>query len=298
MQQELLQAMRKSQTLPPAVQPHRSGVWRIIAFFVCCAVVAVAVHGAINHGLRSIETSQFGAFNTVVSGQANAGIVISGSSRALCHYDPRIIQEITGLSAYNIGMNASQIDVQLAVLKTYLRHNRKPKLIIQNLDLFSLETTERGKIYDPGFFMPYLSEPELYDTLRHIDSSVWKWKHLPLYGYAVEDLRFTWAWGLLGLVNVNPPETHHRGFNPRSQRWNSDFDAFKASVETGVSYRIDPKGLQDLEAILSLCRENGIAILLVYSPEFVEMQRLEQNRAEIITTFKGAAARFAVELLD
>ena len=52
-------------------------------------------------------------------------------------------------------MDASKIDLELSFLETYLAHNAKPKLVIQNLDLFSFETTKKGDLYDPGYYLPY-----------------------------------------------------------------------------------------------------------------------------------------------
>ena len=87
--------------------------------------------------MHQIETSGFGVFNRIMSGRVNAGILISGSSRALTHYESKVIEEMTKCSTLNIGRNGSQTDMQLAFLKTYLKNNSKPKLILHNLDLYS-----------------------------------------------------------------------------------------------------------------------------------------------------------------
>jgi hypothetical protein len=274
------------------------GIIKITSFFVLVAALAFALDHAINHGLRSIRTSKFGSFNRVVQGRVNADIIISGSSRALSHYDPRMIQQVTGYSAYNIGMNASQIDFELAVLSTYLMHNLRPKLVVQNLDLFSLETTKSQGIYDPGYYIPYLGEQDIYRFLREVDPNVWKWKYIPLYGYTVEDMRFTWVWGLLGCIGVSGPEDYYLGFNPRDRVWNADFSHFKAANRKGVSYSIMPAGVEALEGIIKLCNERKIGLILVYSPEYYEMQEIENNRPEIIRKFQEVADEFGVPFWD
>ena len=71
------------------------GWFKIGGFFFAVMITAFALNSAINHGLRKIKTSKFGSFNKLVSGQINTDIVISGSSRALCHYDPALIRQIT-----------------------------------------------------------------------------------------------------------------------------------------------------------------------------------------------------------
>ena len=271
---------------------------RIAVFFALLGLVITAIHLSVNQGLRSIATSNFGSFNRLVAGKVNTEILISGSSRALCHYDPRIIQTITGRTAYNIGMNASQIDLQLGVLQTYLSHNANTKFLIQNLDLFSFETTRRGEIYDPAFFVPYLSEPDLYACLRVIDPNVVKWKRIPLYGYTVEDMRFTWILGLFGGFGFNPPEDYSLGFNPRPGSWTEDFERFRSANPDGIIYRVEEAGIRALESILRLCQSRGIQVILAYSPEYHEMQRLEVNRPEIISRFVTTARSFGVPFWD
>jgi hypothetical protein len=269
-------------------EAHRAvpGILKIVGFFGLIVVFACVLQGATNYGLKRIKTSKFGTINRVVRGEVNANIIISGSSRALCHYDPVVLQKIAGRSAYNLGMNASQTDVQLAMLKVYLKHNFKPQLIVQNLDLFSFEVTQKGQIYDPALFVPYLNEIDLYQTLRGIDPNVWKWKYIPLYGYTVEDMRFTWMVGLLGCIGINGKEDYVLGFNPRQASWNKDFENFRASAGDGVTYRIDSKGVETVRDLIKLCRSNDIPLIFVYSPEYIEMQGIEKNRGEILAKFR------------
>jgi len=282
--------------------PARKAPWpaglRMISFFLVLGMVSVVLHTVINFGLRRISVSKFGALNAIMSGEVNADIIISGSSRALSHYDPRVIQDLTGRSAYNIGMNASQIDFEWVILKTYLNHNAKPQLVIQNLDLFSFETTKPGELYDPGYYVPYLYDRELYGFYREMVPEAWKCKHVPLYGYAVEDMRFTWVWGVLRCFGIQGRQDYYQGFNPRAGTWNQDFDHFKLDARNGVRYAVDPMGVRSLEGIIELCQRNGIQIILVYSPEYVEMQGLETNRAEIMARFKQISERFKVPFWD
>ena len=83
-----------------------------LACFVCLVfLLAVLLNALIDSGLQRINTSSFDVPNRIVDGKVNADIVISGSSRALTHYDPRLIQERTRLTAFNIGLNGSQTDI-------------------------------------------------------------------------------------------------------------------------------------------------------------------------------------------
>lgn len=274
------------------------GIGRILLFFLFLTALCYTIQLCISSGLRRITTSKFGSMNAWTSGHVGTEIIINGSSRALVHYDPRIIARETGLTAYNLGMNGIQIDVQAGILEAYLRKNKAPSVIIQNLETFSLEATKAGEIYDPGVYLPYLSNEALYHALHEIDPQVWKWRHIPLYGYAVPDMRFTWALGVLRWLGVQGSQDYFDGFNPRYEQWGQDFENFRKSVSRGVSYRIEPRGVASLERCLRLAQESHAKMILIFAPEYIEMQRLEKNREEIFENFRELAAKYGAEFWD
>jgi hypothetical protein len=225
-------------------------------------------------------------------------IAINGSSRAQFHYDPRIIEQVTGHTAYNLGMIGARIEVQLAVLRTYLKHNPKPKLVVQNLESFIFTTARKGEIIDPGLFAPYLNEEDLYKPLVQIDPVVWKWKYIPLYVYTVEDGRFLWVRGLLGWLGKSGPETFYQGFNPNYERWTTDGERFHPSEEKNVILKIEPQAVAALTELIQLCRDREIDVILVYSPEYFGTQGYVRNRDEIFATFRQIGEKFQVPLWD
>jgi len=269
---------------------------RILAFFFLLAVLAFGLDQVFTFGLRRIKSSDFGVSNKIMAGQVNAQIVISGSSRAVCHYDPRILEQVTGLKTFNIGRNGSQTDMQLAVLKAYLRHNTKPRLVIHNLDAFSFVTTR--EVYNPGQYLPYLDEPDIYQALLKVNPSVWKWKYIPLYRYVVEDMRFTWILGAKGILGLGPREDYLQGFRPERQRWTGDFERFKSLNPDGIRFEIEPQGTRDFEELISLCRRQGIPVLLVYSPVYYEMRGMERNHGEVFSRFHELGGRWDAEIWD
>lgn len=276
----------------------RRGAIRLFLFFLFLGLVVFGVDLTISYGLRKITTSRFGAINAWMSGNVNTQVIINGSSRALVHYDPRIISRETGLSAYNLGANGVQIDVQAGILDAYLARNKAPTVILQNLEVFSFEATKRGEIYDPGLYIPHLDSPRLYNALLEIDPEVWKWRYIPLYGYAVADMRFTWSRGIARLFGIQGKQDYFDGFNPRFKDWTQDFENFRKGTASGTEYRIDSKGAAALERCLELARSSGAVMILVYSPEYIEMQRLELNRAEIFRHFRELAEKYGVEFWD
>lgn len=287
------------ESVAPRKRTRRSawrGLARILGFFCLIVILLFALNAMINSGLRRTTTSEFGIWNKIVHGKINADIVIFGSSRALAHYDPRIIQRATGFSAYNIGLNGSQTDLQLARLRAYLNHNRKPKLLIVNFDLFSFVTSH--EIYDPAQYVPYMTEPAIYAGVRRVYPDAWKWRYLPLYGYAVEDMRFDWLIGLKAFFGIQPREDHLNGYQPEDRQWTGDFARFKANNAAGWSVDVEKQGVIDFTDILRICQVAAIPVLVVHSPEYFEVQEMERNREEILQRARALSAKFGAEFWD
>jgi hypothetical protein len=274
----------------------RMAVGKLSMFFLLTLVTFVITDNLADRGLRAIKTSSFGVYNRMINGEINAQIIIGGSSRALNNFDPRIIEADTGMTTFDIGVDGSQTDMQLAVFKTYLRHNAKPLLLIQSLDSFAF-VMSHGGVDNPAQYVPYLNEDAIYQALNAIDANTWKARYLPLYGYAV-DMNFTWFTGVRGLLGWNPKEDHYLGFAPRYAHWTGDFDRFRADRPAGVRFEVEPEGVRVFDELMNVCKNLGIRVLLVYSPVYYEMQGLENNREDIFRRFKEIAQRYDVPLWD
>jgi hypothetical protein len=114
----------------------------------------------------------------------------------------------------------------------------------------------------------------------------------------VEDMNFTWVTGLKALAGSSPKQDYFLGFSPRDEKWTDDFRNFKAGNPKGVSFAIEPAGIQALEQLIDVCQKNGISLVFVYSPEYRGMQEMTNNRAEIFAEFHTLASRHHVPLWD
>jgi hypothetical protein len=273
-----------------------SSLFRIACYFSALIVVIFLTNAAISSGLRRLKTSAFGAENQIMQGKVNAQVVIAGSSRAVAHYDPRAIEAATGLTAFNLGRNGEQTDMQVAFLKAYLEHNEKPQVVIFNLDAFSF-LTSRG-VYEQVDYTPYISDPALYDAIRKINPNAWKSRYIPLYGYVVEDMNFTWILGLKSFFGWTSREDYFLGFNPRTKKWTTEFENLKASKPDGVRFEIEPAGVEDVKGLIQLCQQDGIQLIFVYSPEYIEMQKLTNNREEVFNLFRELSTNYKVPFWD
>jgi hypothetical protein len=70
----------------------------------------------------------------VLGSSENNDVVFLGDSTCLMDLDPRRVKEVAGRSAYNLGtLGWLAPDGHLAVLKAYLQHHPKPKLLVYTI---------------------------------------------------------------------------------------------------------------------------------------------------------------------
>jgi hypothetical protein len=288
---------RGTASTPPVRKGAVSGVFRVAAFLALLGVCMVLLNALLDGATRRVTTGDIGVWNRIVRGDINAQVLVSGSSRAQTHYDPRLMSQQLGLSAFNIGLNGSQTDMQLARLKTYLRHNHAPRLLIHNMDAFAFQVSH-GEVYDPGQYVAYLDEPDLRVALSRVSPELWKSQYLPLYGYAATDLRLGWLLGLREWLFGAKSDHLIDGFAPRTTAWTGDFERFRAANTNGVHVAIKPEGVREVEELLALCKSRGIQVVLVYSPEYREMQKMTSNREEILARIDAISRRYGATFID
>jgi hypothetical protein len=270
-------------------QGGRLVLFPLLFFMLCWPVQSVLIMG-----LKRCRNGEVGTLNRIMAGGMNAEIVISGSSRAVYHYDPRIIEAYAKEKTVNIGRDGTKLDEQLALLKTYLKHNRKPEYVIQNLDSFSLRANDG--VTDPLQYMAWLDEPDLYQNVLSHRRYFRIYHYLPLLGIIREGAVQPAIEGLFGSSIQAGDDV--AGYHPQNLDWNGEFERFKEQHPSGVQWPIDAQGLDTLRDMLELCQHEGIQLILVYSPEYIESQVLTKNRTDIFAAFHALAAEFQAPFWD
>ena len=66
----------------------------------------------------------------------------------------------------------------------------------------------------------------------------------------------------------------------------------------GVRWDIEPEGVRLMKELVEACLTRGVRVVLVYSPEYREMQSLTKNRQAIFEEFHNLSASYGVPLWD
>jgi len=238
---------------------------------------------------------EFPTWNAIINGKVDSDIVIYGSSRAWVHINPTMIGTGLNTSVYNLGIDGHGFRLQNVRHKMLLKYNRKPKLIIHSVDIFTLAKDESYYNYDQ--FLPYM----LYND--DIENATDNYSGFTLSDYKLPLLRYYGKPRAIRIAFeiVTKPENNTiqriRGYKGQERVWNADFDKTKASMK---SYKVtlDPEVIRLFDNYLKECKANDIRIILVYTPEFIEGQKFIENRKEIIAIYTQLSKKYNIPFYD
>lgn len=252
----------------------------------------------VDSGLRKSRNEHYATWNDLFNSKINAELLILGSSRAEFHISPKILDSTLHLNSYNLGLSAWHFDMQYARFKLFLAHNPKPKYIIHNVDVYGF--SKRNDVVNREQFLPYIHEPILQATTRgHKGEFDIYQQYIPLYKYKNQQAL---AWeGICNFVNLTAlydSTTKYKGYRGNDYTWNKDFELFKKRYPKGAKYSFNKEILKQFDEYLAFCEQQNIKVILLYAPEYYEVQPLYKNKNQMMEICENAAKRFHCYFLD
>ena len=264
-------------------------------FLLLLTIGAYCLDALLSAGLKKSRAGDLGIWNEIYAGNINAEIVIYGSSRAAVHFDPHIIAEGTGLSTYNLGIDGHNFWLQYLRHSLFLKHNPKPKVILQSIDVSTLE--RRNNLYNPEQFLPYvLHDGQVADFTSVYEGFSFLDYHVPLLRYYGRRGAVLAAMRSLWDPSADEPD-RVLGYKGQELSWNEDWNRVKQDLGFREAL-LDLPTVALFETYLRECRDLGIKVIFVNTPEFVEAHDLITNRAEVLDVFRKMSEKFGIPLLD
>lgn len=249
-----------------------------------------------SHQLKKSRDGEFSVWNDIYNGKVNADIVVYGSSRAMVHMDPKIIQDSLHANAYNLGLNGHNFWLQYFRHKELLKHNKAPKFIIHSVDVFTL--VKRKDLFQMEQFLPYM----LYND--ELEYWITPYEGFKKYDFKIPLVRYYGQYKTIGKIFktfISNDEVgdslRYKGFASKNQVWNDDLvKARKKFPDYRVS--LDSTSIRLFDNYLRELRNMGIAVVLVYTPEYIGGQDFVKNRDEIMNTFSTFAQKYNIPFFD
>lgn len=247
---------------------------------------------AISNGLSTMNDYRYKCWNEIQEGNINADIIINGNSRALCHFVPSVIDSGFNCKTYNLGFGGHPFNAQYFKYGFYLQYNKKPKLVIQNVDFFTLSDVfiighEREQVL-PFVFDAYM-QSHLLD-FGFTKSEV----YIPVvryFGYqqAIKNGLFEY----LSIKKYNK-ESSKQGFIPETGNW----DPTGLSKLKTIQFSKDSFSIKLFEKYLQELKENNIEVILVNSPLYYKASEKIEKREEMNAYFNEVASKYGFKYMD
>jgi hypothetical protein len=269
---------------------------KIVLFLFPLVLLALGADYTLSKVLKtsnSFADGEYPVWNDLYNGKINSDIVIYGTSRALKHISPKMLTDSLHVPAYNLGINGHTFKSEYFRHNLLLKFNKKPKLIIQTLDVTSFD--KNSDLYNPDQFLPYMlknndMKDNVFNGFRPADYN------LPLIRYYGKKESFIEVLKLLISPSSNTP-VKFRGYWPWDLSWTNDlllaqkkFGSFEVKYDSAIV------GL--FERFLIECRQLDLPVVFVYTPEYIEGQRFVTNRLEIMDIYNKLSSKYNILFLD
>lgn len=272
-------------------------LFKTLYFFLPIIIISYPfdyiVSSYLNKSNRSL--GEFEVMDDIYNSKANCDIAIYGSSRAWVHFDPKIISDSLNCKVYNFGNDGHAFDLLYLRHLEFLKHNNKPKTIILSVDVLSFRNPTG--LYEAGQYLPYMLWN--FDIERYTRS----YNYYSRLEYFIPAVRYSGKRDELKIVSeyitkgVPAEKYRHNGYLGMDLEWNGDFDRVKAKMQ---AYRIkwDQERINLFDKFVNECKEMGINLILVYTPEYIEGQKFVTNRKELIKLYKKFAKKYNLKFYD
>ena len=269
-------------------------------FLIKIAIVAVAAYLLalgldimISHGLANSAGHPHQAWREVRNCYYPADIIIMGTSRALEHYDPYVIDSIIGLQSYNLGIGGYGINVQLMKYRYYLHYNPQPRYIIYDVDQLLLAITNVPHQFQSEQFLPLFYDGTIRRDLLNAGYS-WSDANLPMaryWGYQIQNKR-----GLLEYVGLKHycDYPSYKGHMLDPDPW----DASRLQFTDSILPRVDEEAKIMFEEFVRECQERGVLLIFVTSPIYYRYVDMSPDWNLYIAWYDSIAAANNIPYLN
>ena len=259
----------------------RKFVFKSSVFIAACVLFYILMLARTERYTRNCEYYPFSTMNDMLDGEINADLLVLGSSRAWVQYNTRILDSMLGLNSYNLGFNAQMIVPELQWYNIYREYNERPKYIVLDVFWNTLYGNYRVSVVDA--YKPYL----LHRTVR---DKAWANNSIRLFPIPqpkdIDKIMY-----FVGNIKT------HKGYCRHDWKWDGSELNKLESLDT-VKFLTHENTKSLLESFIIQCNREGINLILIHSPFYIEGQQMVVGQEEGKTMFKEMAERHKVPFLD
>ena len=257
---------------------------KIAIFFIAAYLLALGLDAVISHGLAKSAGYPQQVWREIRSVDYSSDIVIMGTSRALEHYDPAVIDSVTGLQSYNLGIGGYGFNVQLMKYRYYCHYNPQPKYLIYDVDQLLLKIDNAPHQHQSEQFLPLFYDRAIRKDLKNVGYS-WIDASIPMaryWGYQIQSKR-----GIVESLGIKHYYDYpsYKGHIPDPDQWDASRLVFKDSIPSHVEENAKTMFVNFVQE----CQVNGMQVIFVTSPVYYRYVEMSPDWNRYIAWFDSIA---------
>lgn len=260
---------------------HKILLFVLPAWAVLTVVDYIYSEAAIRSNRYCIES-----WYDLMNGKIESDVIVMGSSRAWVHINPIILDSVLNTNSYNIGFDGSCINRQVRKYHLFRRFNKKPKLIIQNIDYASLGYTIG---YMREQFFPYFWNKPMRDEFLNSEPFSFEEKYIPFFRY-LKNFNMQQLYEIID----NTSRTLTKGYEGKERKWDgSAYNEIKS-----IEFVPNDTTMMMFENYLKETLADSIKIIFVYAPLYYGAIKKITNIDEMYATYAVFANKYNIPILD
>ncbi|MEO8764819.1 MAG: hypothetical protein ABI416_11050 [Ginsengibacter sp.] len=238
---------------------------RTLLVLVIAGVVLSLLNKVYVNGHTRYYKHEMERINVLLNKEAYYDVLYIGSSRTHMHYNPRVIDSITHLSSYNLGVEGGNLLEINLWFQVYLQIHQAPKMVVLDLPVFAFDI-EKRPFFNPTIYFPYLENDIIYNTLARY-KKIQLFKYLPLLELMeIDDYnKFNALRGILGKKEEISYGFTYNGYADNGIRGLTPATGLPQDT---ITYAVAEAGKKILDAIIDSCSRRHIKLIIAYSPEY------------------------------
>ncbi|PCJ25693.1 MAG: hypothetical protein COA97_07380 [Flavobacteriales bacterium] len=216
--------------------------------------------------MKSVKYNEIGKINYVMEKKLDVELSIWGSSTALVNFDPKIIIDSLGFSAFNMGINGTNIDQYNGLLLNYLNYTENSKYLIIAIDIHQA-LINREEFFETYKWLHHFGDKNIYNCHSDIDKFLMKKnKYIPFYSITQYDKHgFPYFRSAL-FSNTDKYSFPNLGYLP-----NGDMSLLRPSSSgTKMFAEVNKRAYRKLLTSCLIAKEKNITPIVIITPCFTE----------------------------
>lgn len=205
-----------------------------------------------------------------IANNMNEDILILGSSRAMHHYDPQIIEDSLQMSCYNCGSEGNGIIFSYGMYRLY-KDRYTPKCIIYDIiDDFDLINKGNNEKY-LEWLRYYYDKPGIDSIFINVDKN-------EKYKMISQMRRYNYKFIQIISDNISPQQSDIKGYRPLNGT--IKYEPIEINKKSNEPIQYDDLKLKYFELLIKDCKEKGTKLIFMVSPKY--KGKIKQSYEKII----------------